>query len=543
MSITRCRAHGIENRVGLRSGQPEGALPQGYHLPNRKSPQGGILTEVVVDGRSLTLDDVVSVSRHAARVSLDSICLPGLQASRAIVERALAEGSPSYGINTGFGQLVDVAIPPEDVRQLQVNLVRSHAVGVGPPLREDEVRAMMLLRANSLARGNSGVRPELIETLLALLNAGVHPVIPSQGSVGSSGDLAPLAHMALAVIGEGHANQGPRRMSGRDALSAAGLVPLHLEAKEGLALINGTQMMTGLGVLALHDALTLVNAAEVAAAISIDSLLGTAAAFHPAIQDARGQPGQIASAEHMRRLLESSEIASAHRDSTHKVQDAYTLRCVPQVIGAIRDALVYVRSAVEYELNAVTDNPLVFPEDDLIVSGGNFHGQPVALALDVLALAVTQLAAFSERRIFRLLSPQESDLPAFLTGRPGLSSGLMIAQYTAAALVSENKVLAHPASADSIPTSAGVEDFNSMGAAAATKARRVVDNAAHVIAIELICAAQALEFRRPLRSSPAVEEAHELVRKVVPTLDDDRPLSGGIASLAERLIAGMLDGL
>ncbi|MEX2237795.1 MAG: histidine ammonia-lyase [Dehalococcoidia bacterium] len=491
-----------------------------------------------MDGASLSLAEVVAVAREGASVELDPFRISAIADSRAVVDKALSAGHPIYGINTGFGQLSDIPIAADQLEQLQVNLLRSHAVGVGEPLRVDEVRAMILLRANSLARGVSGVRLELIQFLIEFLNRGVHPVVPSQGSVGSSGDLAPLAHMALVLVGEGQALYQSQWLSGAEALDRAGLQPLTLQAKEGLALINGTQLMAGVGALVLHDALALMEAAETAAAVSIDALMGTSAAFHAAIQEARGQPGQIASARRLRALLEGSEIGQAHRKSDHKVQDAYSLRCAPQVFGAVRDAIEYVRQVIGREVNAATDNPLVFAGEGEIISGGNFHGQPVALALDVLGLGLTQLGNFSERRTYKLLSPQESGLPAFLTKNPGINSGLMITQYTAAALASENKVLAHPASADSIPTSAGQEDFNSMGAAAAMKARRICDNVATIIAIELICAAQGLDFRRPLRSSAPVERAHSQVRAIVPELDEDRSLSREIQDLAAAVIAG-----
>jgi histidine ammonia-lyase len=486
---------------------------------------------------------VVAVAREGAAVELDGFAYSAIEESRTLVEAALQTARPVYGINTGFGHLVDVAVPGPELQQLQVNLLRSHAVGVGPPLTIDEVRAMILLRANSLARGYSGVRLELIQGLIALLNSGVHPVVPSQGSVGSSGDLAPLAHMALVLIGEGEAIYQGSWLSGAAALDAAGLQPLELQPKEGLALINGTQMMTAVGALVLQDAFNLVLAAEVAAAMSIDALMGTSAALHPKIQEIRGQPGQIASARRMRNLLEGSSIADAHRESDHKVQDSYSLRCVSQVIGAIRDALDFAREVIAREANAVTDNPLVLPEEELIVSGGNFHGQPVALALDLTGIALAQLGNFSERRTYKLLSPAESGLPPFLTSRPGTNSGLMLTQYTAAALASENKVLAHPSSTDSIPTSAGTEDFNSMGGGAALKARRIADNVSRIVAVELICAAQGLDFRRPLTSGAAVERAYEAVRAVVPPVEDDRSFGPEIEALASVVLKGAFSEL
>jgi histidine ammonia-lyase len=434
-----------------------------------------------------------------------------------------------------------VRISREDLLALQRNLVRSHAAGVGDPLPPDIARAMLLIAAASLARGHSGVRPEVVEQLVALLNAGIVPRIPWQGSVGASGDLAPLAHMALVLIGEGEALYEGERLPGSEALRRAGLAPLTLQAKEGLALINGTHLMCAMAALGIHDAETLVQTAESAAATSLDALKGTDVAFDARIHHLRPHAGQLATAARLRDLLHGSEIRKSHEGCT-RVQDPYTLRCIPQVIGAVRDAVAYCRGAVETELGSVTDNPLSFPEDGVVLSGGNFHGQPLALALDFLALALTQLASFSERRTYALLSTWEGDaaLPVFLADRPGLNSGYMIAQYVAAALVTENKVLAHPASADSIPTSAGTEDFVSMGATAAWKLGRVLDNARRVVAIELICATQAIEHHRPLRSGERIEDVLARVRALVPPLHDDRSSARDIEAVADAIRSGQL---
>lgn len=507
-----------------------------------------IETPAVDDARLLTLDGaplspeaVAAVARGGALVALDDRARRRLERGRALIERVTASESTVYGINTGFGNLARVRISRAELEALQRNLVRSHAAGVGDPLSREMTRAMGLIAAASLARGHSGVRPALVEALIALLNAGVHPHIPWQGSVGASGDLAPLAHMALALIGEGEATFEGQRLPAGEALRRAGLAPLTLQAKEGLALINGTHLMCAAAALAVYDAGLLIDAAEGAAAASLDALKGTDAALDPRIHAVRPHPGQIETARRLRDLLTGSEIRLDHAGCA-RVQDPYTLRCIPQVIGAVRDAVAYCRGVVEVELGAVTDNPLCFPDDGEILSGGNFHGQPLALALDVLAIALTQLASFSERRTYALLSTWEGEaaLPVFLTRQPGLQSGYMIAQYVSAALVAESKVLAHPASADSIPTSAGTEDFVSMGATAAWKARRVLENALRTIAIELLCAAQAIEFRRPLRSGEGVERLIERLRAVAPPLDDDRPLGGDIEAAADAIRAGSL---
>lgn len=500
--------------------------------------------EIRIDGEGLTLEDIERVAADpSVAVALAEEARRRVERSRAVVERALAEGRVVYGLTTGFGRLSEVVIPPERLEELQVNLIRSHACGVGAPLSRAETRAVTLLRANVLARGFSGVRPEVVDRLLALLNHGVHPVIPEQGSVGASGDLAPLSHLALVLVGEGRAEVGGRVLPGAEALAAAGLAPLRLAAKEGLALNNGTQVMTGIGALVLRGAERLVETAEVAGAMALEGLRGTPDAFHPAIVRARPHPGQAASAERLRALLADSEIRESHRHGDPRVQDAYALRCMPQVHGAARNAFGYVRQVLETEANAATDNPLIFPdegEDGLVLSGGNFHGQPVAQVLDLLSMALADLASISERRVERLVNPDLSgDLPPFLTDDPGVSSGFMIAQITAAALVSENKGLAHPASVDSIPTGAGKEDHVSMGVTAARQARQALRNAETVLAIELLCAAQALEYRRPLRPGLRVERAHHLLREAVPPLSTDRVLADDIDAATALVRSGV----
>jgi histidine ammonia-lyase len=484
-----------------------------------------------------TLHDLEAIARGAPPPPLDADDRARIAAGRAVVDQALESGAAVYGVTTGFGQLESVRIAAADAAQLQVNLLRSHAVGSGPPLPEEIVRGMLLLLASSLRKGHSGVRVELVELVLALLQNGVTPVIPSKGSVGSSGDLAPLAHLGLVLIGESEATYGGETLAGGEALRRAGLEPVTLGPKEGLALINGTHLMAAAGALAVRDARRLLDAATVAVALSLEAFKGSTVPFDPRLHGLRGQPGPVAIAERLKALLDGSPVVASHADCG-RVQDPYTLRCAPQVLGAIADALAYVEAAIERELQAVTDNPLVFPDEDEILSGGNFHGQPLSLPLDHLALALCELASFSERRIYALLSPSYAGLPPFLTPRPGLSSGLMIAQYAAAALVNENQVLAHPAGAGSIPTSAGQEDFNSMGALAALKARTALENAAQVIATELVCAVQGLEFHRPLRSTETLEAAAAKIRERVPRVEEDRSLAAELASLADGLRTG-----
>ncbi|HTE64444.1 MAG TPA: histidine ammonia-lyase [Solirubrobacteraceae bacterium] len=486
-----------------------------------------------------TLEQLETVARGAAPPPLEPADRERIAAGRAVVEEALGAGRVVYGVTTGFGQLSSVRIDAADAAQLQVNLLRSHAVGSGEPLDAEVVRGMVLLLASSLRRGHSGVRVELVELLLALLERDVVPVIPSRGSVGSSGDLAPLAHLGLVLIGEGEALVGGERMPGAAALARAGLSPVALEAKEGLALINGTHLMAAAGALALRDARRVLDAAVAAVALSLEAFMGSTVPFDERLHAVRGQPGPAGVAARLRALLAGSPVVASHADCG-RVQDPYTLRCAPQVLGAIADALDYVAGALERELTAVTDNPLVFADSSDVLSGGNFHGQPLSLPLDHLALAMTELASFAERRVYALLTPSYAGLPAFLTPHPGLSSGLMIAQYAAAALVNECQVLSHPAGAGSIPTSAGMEDFNSMGGFAALKARTVVAHAAHVVATELVCACQGLEFHRPLRSTDALETALARVRERVPRLEEDRSLAGELDALAVALRLGDL---
>jgi histidine ammonia-lyase len=492
---------------------------------------------VELNGQALSLSQVVAVARERATVRIGAEGLARLVRGRASVERLnTADGRPVYGVNTGFGTLSRVRIPPEQIDQLQLNLVRSHAVGAGEPLSEEVVRAMLLLLAASLVRGHSGVRPEVVALIVDCLNHGLHPVVPSRGSVGASGDLAPLAHIALALIGEGKLRRAGQTRPAAEALAAEGLSPLQLRAKEGLALLNGTHLMTAIGALLMQDADNLLKAAVLAAAMSLEGALGTHTALDARIHALRGQAGQIIIATQMRELLAGSELPASHSDDP-RVQDPYSLRCAPQVLGAVHDVLGYIRGVIEAELGAVTDNPLIMSEGD-IVSGGNFHGAPLALALDTLAIALSHLAGIAERRIYLLVSAEEPEmhLPKFLTRASGLQSGLMIAQYTAAALVNECATLAAPASVINVPTSAGMEDWNSMGATSALKAQRVLENARRVVAIELICAAQALELHRPLRSGPGVEAALAHIRALVRAYTEDRSLADDII-LIEQWIA------
>lgn len=487
---------------------------------------------VEIDGASLTLEQTAKVA-DGDQVSLARTARPRIDRARRFVEDIVASGNVVYGLNTGFGALADVTIPVESLRELQINLVRSHSCGVGDPLPERTVRAMMLQRANVLAKGYSGCRIEVIECLLKMLNAGVHPVIPSRGSVGASGDLAPLAHQALVVVGEGEAVFGGKRMNGGDALKAAGIEPLTLEAKEGLALLNGTQAMTAVGGLALLDAERVTDAADVTGAMSLEALKGTPVAFDHKIHAVRPHPGQIKSARRLRELIEHSEIRESHRDHSvdPRVQDAYALRCMPQVHGAVRDSLAHARRILEIEINSATDNPLIFVEAGEVLSGGNFHGEPIALTLDYAAVAIADLGTISERRVERLVNPDLSGLPAFLTPKPGMNSGMMVAQIVAASLIAENSVLAHPASVTNLPTSGNKEDHVSMGMTSALKFAHVVKNVEMIIAIELMCAAQGLDFLRPLKPGPKLAEAYARVREHVPTLEQDVPLSGYIESL------------
>jgi histidine ammonia-lyase len=497
----------------------------------------GFLLELT--GDSLRLEDVERVALTDARVQLADAARARVQASRDIVERVVREKRVVYGITTGFGALAEVVIPPDRIRELQVNLIRSHAAGLGEPLTEPETRAVLLLRANVLALGHSGVRPLVIDLLTELLNRGIHPVVPALGSVGASGDLAPLSHLALVLIGEGEAFCGGKRVSGAAALRMAGLEPIVLEAKEGLALNNGTQVIAGIGILALLAAERAVDTADVAGAMSLEALRGSPDPFDEAIQRVRPHSGQRASAARLRALLRESEIRESHRTGDPRVQDAYSIRCMPQVHGAARQGLDYVRSVLEVEANSATDNPLIF-EDGRIMSGGNFHGQPLAQVLDLLAMICADMASISERRIARLVDPSLSGLPPFLSVDPGVNSGLMMAQIVAAALVAEVRLAAQPASIDSIPTDANKEDHVSMGVSCALKARRSVSLLESVLALELLCAAQGLEFLKPLRPGVGVEEAFALVRKHVLPLVQDRELAPDIRALEGLVRAGAL---
>src|SRR5438552_3945152 len=502
-------------------------------------------TKLIINGQALTSAEVIAVARHFAPVTLGDEAISRIQAARAVIDKLAAEEQKVYGVTTGFGHLSKVRIKHEQLVELQHNLLRSHSAGVGEPLSEEVTRSVMLLLAASLGRGNSGVRVEIVETLLGMLNHNIHPIIPSRGSVGASGDLAPLAHLGLVLIGEGEGMYDGQRSSGAEALRQAGLTPVQLHAKEGLALINGTHVMQAVAILSLADAETLLHTAEVACAMSIEGLMGSHIPLDARIHQRRGQHGQQISAAHLRGLVSNSEINASHQNCA-RVQDPYTLRCAPQVFGAIRDAIDYCGNVFERELGAVTDNPLVFPEDGDVLSGGNFHGQPLALALDMLAIALAQLASFAERRIYLLLGPNDWDeggAPLFLTPNPGLNSGFMIAQYVAAALVNEIKILAHPASIDSIPTSAGMEDFVSMGATSANKILRILEQAQQVIAIELLCAAQMLEFRKPLKPGVGVQRAYDIVRSFVPMLDHDRVLAPDIATMSRAVREGAFDEL
>ena len=495
---------------------------------------------IVLTGNDLTFPQLYAVTLQNEAVSLSGDAVARMKASRAVVENLLAANQTAYGINTGFGKLASVRISAEQVRQLQVNLVRSHCCGVGAPLSVTETRAMMLLRANALAKGLSGIRPVVVETLCAMLNAGVHPVIPSQGSVGASGDLAPLAHLAAVVLGEGEALLKNEKLSGREALKRAGVIPVALEAKEGLSLLNGTQGMLALLSLALREAETLVDTADVAAALSLDALRGSPGAFDARIMHAREYPGAATTARNLAHLNEGSQIRESHRspDADKRVQDAYSLRCTPQVHGAVRDALNQARDTAAIELNSATDNPLVFAKENGsgdIVSGGNFHGQPLAMAADQVAIAIATLGGISERRIEQMTNPLTSMLPAFLTPDPGLNSGFMIAQVTAAALTSENRALATPHSVDSIPTSGNQEDYVSMGMSGARRLEKMLDNLRHILAIELLCACQGIDLLAPLQTGTLAQRAYKAVRGASPKLADDRPLASDICAIAELI--------
>ena len=499
---------------------------------------------IQLSGQRLTLEQIAATASGQTQVTLADEARVRIENSRRVVEKIVADNRSVYGINTGFGKLSDVRIEPDKLSELQLNLVRSHSCGVGNPLSEAEARAMLLLRANVLAGGFSGARALVVDTLIAMLESGVTPVIPEKGSVGASGDLAPLAHLALAAIGEGEAFYQGQRLASDEALKQAGILPLKLQVKEGLALLNGTQAMGAVGGLALHRAMRLTRLADLAGAMSLEALKGTPVAFDERIHVARPHAGQVEVARHLRQLLEGSEIRQSHLENDPRIQDAYSLRCMPQVHGAVRDALAHAAGIVETETGSATDNPLVFAETGDVLSGGNFHGAPLAMAFDYAAIAITDLISITERRIDRLVNPDANeDLPPFLTTQAGTASGFMMLQVTAVALLSEAKVLAHPASVDNVPTDGGKEDHVSMGMTAATKLRSLVDNAELVIAIELITAAQGLGFRLPLLPGKGVKRAYDAVRSHVAELTADRSMSADIQRIARAIRAGEFDSL
>lgn len=496
------------------------------------------MKKLLIDGESLTIENVVEVARGNAKVALSKKAVEKVRKSRKTLEEFVKKKKIIYGVTTGFGALGNVAISADDVEDLQVNLIRSHSACVGEPLEREVVRALMLLRANTLAKGYSGIRLETLETLIQMLNKHVHPIIPEKGSVGASGDLGPLSHVALVMIGEGEAEYKGEIMKGKEALKEAQIQPAKLDFKEGVALNNGTQMMTALAALAVFDAERLLKTAEITAALSLEALNGISDAFDKRIHEARPHQGQIASAQNMRLLTAKSRLILSGEEAVKKglhPQDPYSLRCVPQVLGAARDAVAYVRRVVETEINSATDNPLIFTNDNTCLSGGNFHGQPIAMAMDFLATALTVVGNISERRTARLIDENlNKGLPQFLVHKDvkkGLHSGLMYAQYTAAALASENKTLAHPASADSIPTSANFEDFVSMGPIAARKTKAILENVEYIVAIELLCAAQAVDFRGAEKLGKGTRAAYDLLRKRVRVLKEDRVLSRDIETL------------
>ena len=497
-----------------------------------------------LSGEPLALEDIAAVAHRHESLQIAASARPRIVASRKVIDDIVARDAVVYGVNTGFGKLADMRIPREEIGALQLNLVRSHACGIGDPLSEPEVRAMMLLRANVLTLGLSGVRVEVIELLCEMLNARVHPIVPAKGSVGASGDLAPLAHLALSLIGEGEVFFDGKRMPSGEALKRAKLKPVQLQAKDGLALLNGTQAMHAVGGLSVLHAKRLTNIADVAGAMTLEGLRDTPSAFDPRLQDARPHSGQKIAAAHLLSLLQGSEIRESHRENDPRVQDAYSVRCMPQVHGAVRDVFTHCEEVLLIESSSATDNPLVFADTGDVISGGNFHGAPLAFAFDYAAIALADLMNISERRIDRLTNPDKSEgLPAFLARKPGVESGFMVAQIAAASLVNEARVLAHPASCDNVTTSGGKEDHVSMGMTSALKLRSIVDLAESLLAIELLAAAEALEHRRPLKAGRGVEGAFELVRQVAPALKTDRALSGDIAGVAEQIRSGKFDDL
>lgn len=496
------------------------------------------MKKVVIDGNNLTIKDVVNVARKNYKVELSEDAIKRVENARNFVDKIVEEERIVYGITTGFGKFSDVTISKDEAKKLQKNLIVSHSCGVGKPLQEEIVRAVMLLRVNALAKGNSGIRLSTLNTLINMLNKGVHPVIPEKGSLGASGDLAPLSHMVLVMIGEGEAFYNGERLDGKRAMELAGIPIVELTSKEGLALINGTQIMTAIGALTLYDAKNLLKIADIAAALTLEGLNGIKDVFDERIHRARNHKGQMETAKNIRKLISNSGLVT--RQGEIRVQDAYTLRCIPQIHGASKDAVEYVEGIINIEINSATDNPLIFPEDELVISGGNFHGQPVSLAMDFLGIALAELANVSERRIERLVNPHLSGLPAFLAEKGGLNSGFMIAQYTAASLVSENKVLAHPASVDSIPSSANQEDHVSMGTIAARKAREIFYNTANVLAIELITAAQAIEYRDNKKLGLGTRAAYEKIREYIPSLTGDRIMYKDIGKSYELIVSNKI---
>jgi len=496
-------------------------------------------TRILIDGETLQLEEIAKVACSGAFVELSPSAAERVERSRALVDRVAEGDEPAYGINTGFGNLAEIRVEKKDLRQLQRNLLRSHAAGVGPPLSIPEARALLLLRANVLAKGLSGIRLPTLALAIDMLNRDVVPLVPERGSVGASGDLAPLAHLALSLIGEGEAYFRGARLPAREALAKADLRPITLEAKEGLALVNGTQAMTAVGVLSLLRAEALAEIADLAGAMTLEGLLGSHKPFSAEIQAVRPHPGQVACAQKLREFLADSEIVVSHANCA-KVQDPYSLRCMPQVHGAARDGISFARRALEIEVNSATDNPLVFADSSNIVSGGNFHGQPVSLALDVLAIALAQLSTISERRVEQLVNPSLSGLPPFLAKNSGLNSGFMIAQVTSAALVAESRILCHPACVDSIPSSAGREDHVSMGMTAALKVRQVAEHTRSCLAIELLVASQAIDLRLPLKAGRGVRAAHHLIRSRVPTMEADRELHVDIEAVQRLIDTGEL---
>lgn len=497
------------------------------------------MESIFFDGESLTIDTLFQIIEQHLHITLSESAVTKIQQSRAVVENIIQEKKTIYGVNTGFGKFSDITIPDDKIDELQRNLVMSHATGVGNPLPEDIVRTIFLLKINSLAKGFSGVRLDVLDTLIEMVHTGIIPVIPAKGSVGASGDLAPLAHLALVLIGMGEALYQGRKLSGAEAMEKAGIPIISLKAKEGLALLNGLQVSTAIACHALKKLERLAISADIIGALTLDGLKGSKKAFDDRIQQARGIPGQIEVGKLVTALLKYSEILESHRDCK-KVQDAYSLRCMPQVHGTVREAARFARSLLEIEINSCTDNPLIFPDDNEILSGGNFHGQSISMVSDLLGIAATYLANISERRIEYMLDPNTSDMAGFLTEEGGLNSGFMIAQVTAASLASSNKVLAHPASVDSIPTSANKEDLVSMSCNAAQKALEIIENTMYILAIELLCACQAIDLKRPLKTSPALEKVHQYVRQHIPRLVNDRVMYPEIESVRSIIETGKI---